>query len=65
MSILVCIAAALNAGLRLRIAIQTSEHELDFVLHFIEFGVCLMTVSSGERKGDLGYPHLSLVHGGS
>lgn len=62
MNVLVCIIAALNASLRFRIAIQTSEHELHFVLHFIEFGVCLIIVSSGECRADLGYPHLSLVH---
>jgi hypothetical protein len=62
MNILICIAAALNAGLRLRIAIQTSEYELHFVLHFIEFGVCLIFVSFSECRADLGYPHLSLIH---
>ena len=62
MKVLVCITAALNAGLRFRIAIQTSEHELHFVLHFIEFGVCLISVSSRECRAYLGYPHLSLIH---
>lgn len=51
MSVLVCVAAALYAGLGLRIAVETAENELDFVLDFVELGVCLMIVSlSANRK---------------
>jgi len=52
LGVLVCVAAALYAGLGLGIAVETAENELDFVLDFVELGVCLMIVSLSANRED-------------
>ena len=43
--ILVCVVAALYAGLRFGITTQTTEHELDLALDLIELGIYLGILS--------------------
>ena len=47
--ILVCVGAALNAGLGFRVAIQSALHKLDLALDFGEFGIFLTIVNRGRQ----------------
>lgn len=49
MRILVCVGAALNTGLGLRVAIQPALHKLDLALDFGEFGIFLTIVDRGRQ----------------
>jgi hypothetical protein len=55
-NILVCVGAALYAGLRLRVAVQAALYKLDLALDLVEFGVCLKLVRMvrvwGSWEGD-------------
>lgn len=46
---LVCVRAALDAGLRFRVAVQAPLDELDFALDFGELGVFLPFVDGGGQ----------------
>jgi hypothetical protein len=51
--ILVCVVAALYAGLRFRAAGQAALYELDLALDLVEFGVCLEPVRIARACGGL------------
>jgi hypothetical protein len=59
-AVLVCVYAALYAGLRLRVAVEAALDELDFALDFVELLVCLDIVSFGA-SGEVGRPCYLLV----
>jgi hypothetical protein len=64
--ILVCVGAALYAGLRFRVAVQTALHELDLALDLVEFGVCLGPVRIVRAWGGLeGRWYLTVVDRGN
>ena len=50
LGVLVCVAAALYAGLGLGIAVETAENELDFILDFVELGVHLALIYQSYRN---------------
>jgi hypothetical protein len=52
--VLVCVGAALYAGLGLRVAVQSALDELDFGLGFVEFGICLRAVRRGRAGREAG-----------
>lgn len=63
--VLVCVGAALDACLRLGIAVQAALDKLDLVLDVVQLGVYLCTVSGLLVIGDGGQGYLSGVHRGA